>query len=130
VRFNRWVLSAVALTGLSTGLFVASAEEFFQRDGALDGTEALAPPFVPLPLLAALFVSREFSIGLRRHRLALRITGQTLDLVAVRKMAVVAYLIFFIRYLESTLEGPVPSVDAWQWRLLRASLHQRSISYR
>ena len=70
VRINRWVFLAAVLTGLFTGLFVASAEEFFSRDGTLSGAEALAT-FVPLPLLAALLVS----IGLRRRRLALRMTG-------------------------------------------------------
>ena len=69
MRFNRWVFLAVVLTGLFTGLFVASAEEFFSRDGVLGGAEALAT-FVPLPLLAALLVS----IGLRRRRLARRMT--------------------------------------------------------
>ena len=58
------------LTGLFTGLFVALAEEFFSRDGIFGGAEALTT-FVPLPLLAALLVS----IGLRRRRLALRMTG-------------------------------------------------------
>ena len=70
VRFNRWVFLAVVLTGLFTGLFVALAEEFFSRDGVFGGAEALAT-FVPLPLVAALLVS----IGLRRRRLAGRMTG-------------------------------------------------------
>ena len=70
MRINRWVFLAAVLTGLFTGLFVALAEEFFSRDGVFGGAEALAT-FVPLPLLAALLVS----IGLRRHRLALRMTG-------------------------------------------------------
>ena len=58
------------LTGLFTGLFVALAEELFSRDGVFGGAEALVT-FVPLPLLTALLVS----IGLRRRRLALRMTG-------------------------------------------------------
>ena len=74
VRISREIISAAVLTGLLTGLFVASAEEFFPRDGVFGGAEALAT-FVPLPLLAALLVS----IGLRRRRLT-------------RRMAAVAYL--------------------------------------
>ena len=70
MRINRRVFLAAVLTGLCTGLFVALAEEFFSRDGVFGGAEALAT-FVPLPLLAALFVS----IGLRRRRLARRMTG-------------------------------------------------------
>ena len=70
MRINRWIFLAAVLTGLFTGLFVALAEEFFSRDGTFSGAEALAT-FVPLPLLAALLVS----IGLRRRRLALRMTG-------------------------------------------------------
>ena len=70
MRISGRILLAAILTGLFTGLFVASAAEFFSRDGVLGGTEALAT-FVPLPLLAALLVS----IGLRRRRLALRMTG-------------------------------------------------------
>ena len=100
---------AAVLTGLFTGLFVASAEEFFSRDGVLGGAEALAT-FVPLPLLAALLVS----IGLRRHRLALRITGRTLDLIAVRRMAVVAYLTLFIPLLSIGFAG---DNDVRQWML-------------
>ena len=74
VRVSREIISAAVLTGLLTGLFVASAEEFFSRDGVFGGAEALAT-FVPLPLLAALLVS----IGLRRRLLT-------------RRMAAVAYL--------------------------------------
>ena len=74
VRISREIISAAVLTGLLTGLFVASAEEFFSRDGVFGGAEALAT-FVPLPLLAALLVS----IGLRRRFLT-------------RRMAAVAYL--------------------------------------
>ena len=70
MRINRWVFLAAVLTGLFTGLFVALAEGFFSRDEVFGGAEALAT-FVPLPLLAALLVS----IGLRRRRLALRLTG-------------------------------------------------------
>ena len=70
MRISGRIFLAAILTGLFTGLFVASAEEFFSRDGVLGGAEALAT-FVPLPLLAALLVS----IGLRRRRLALRMTG-------------------------------------------------------
>ena len=70
MRINRRIFLAAVLTGLITGLFVALAEELFSRDGVFGGAEALAP-FVPLPLLAALLVS----IGLRRRRLALRMTG-------------------------------------------------------
>ena len=74
MRISREIISAAVLTGLLTGLFVASAEEFFSRDGVFGGAEALAT-FVPLPLLAALLVS----IGLRRRLLT-------------RRMAAVAYL--------------------------------------
>ena len=74
VRISREIISAAVLTGLLTGLFVASAEELFSRDGVFGGAEALAT-FVPLPLLAALLVS----IGLRRRLLT-------------RRMAAVAYL--------------------------------------
>jgi len=70
MRISRWIISAAVLTGLSTGLFVALAEEFFSRDGVFSGAEALAT-FVPLPLLAALLVS----IGLRRRRLTRRMTA-------------------------------------------------------
>lgn len=67
----RWrIVLAAVLTGLSTGLFVASAEEFFSRDGVFGGAEALVT-FGPLPLLAALLVS----IGLRRRRLTRRMTA-------------------------------------------------------
>ena len=104
---------AVVLTGLFTGLFVGSSAWFFQRDGALDGIEALAT-FVPLPLFAALLVSNGVSIGLRRHRLALRITGRTLDLIAVRRMAVVAYLTLFIPLLSIGFAG---DNDVRQWML-------------
>ena len=104
VRFNPWVFLAVVLTGLFTGLFVGSSAWFFQRDGELDGIEALAT-FVPLPLFAALLVSNGVSIGLRRHRLALRMTGRTLDLIAVRRMAVVAYLTLFIPLLGIGIGG-------------------------
>ena len=100
MRINRRVFLAAVLTGLCTGLFVALAEEFFSRDGTLSGAEALAT-FVPLPLLAALLVS----IGLRRRRLALRMTGRTLDLIAVRRMAVVAYLTLFIPLLGFGIGG-------------------------
>ena len=64
------MILAAVLTGLFTGLFVSSAEEFFSRDATFSGTEALAT-FVSLPLLAALLVS----IGLRRRHLAKRLTG-------------------------------------------------------
>ena len=74
VRISWRIVLTAVLTGLSTGLFVASAEEFFSRDGAFGGAEALVT-FVPLPLLAALLVS----MGLRRRRLT-------------RRMAAVAYL--------------------------------------
>ncbi len=70
MRINRWICLAAVLTGLFTGLFVASAEEFFSRDGVFGGSEALLT-FVPFPLFAALFVS----IGLRRRRLLKRMTG-------------------------------------------------------
>ena len=70
VRISRRIISAAVLTGLSTGLFVASAEQFFSRDGVFSGAEALAT-FVPLPLVAALLVS----IGLRRRHLVRRLTG-------------------------------------------------------
>jgi len=70
VRISGRILLAAILTGLFTGLFVALAEEFFSRDGVFRGAEALAT-FVPLPLLAALLAS----IGLRRRRLARRMTG-------------------------------------------------------
>ena len=70
MRISGRILLAAILTGLFTGLFVALAEEFFSRDGVFRGAEALAT-FVPLPLLAALLVS----IGLRRRRLARRMTG-------------------------------------------------------
>jgi len=70
VRISGRIFLAAIPTGLSTGLFVALAEEFFSRDGTLSGTEALAT-FVPLPLLAALLVS----IVLRRRHLARRMTG-------------------------------------------------------
>ena len=70
MRISGRILLAAILTGLFTGLFVASAEEFFSRDGTLSGTEALTT-FVPLPLLAALLVS----IGLRRRRFIRRMTG-------------------------------------------------------
>jgi hypothetical protein len=70
VRISGRIFLAAIPTGLFTGLFVASAEEFFSRDGTLSGTEALAT-FVPLPLLAALLVS----IVLRRRHLARRMTG-------------------------------------------------------
>ena len=87
VRISRRIISAAVLTGLSTGLFVASAEQFFSRDGVFSGAEALAT-FVPLPLLAALLVS----IGLRRRRLALR-------------MAAVAYLTLAIPLIGIGLGG-------------------------
>ena len=74
MRISREIISAAVLTGHLTGLFVASAEKLFSRDGVFGGAEALAT-FVPLPLLAALLVS----IGLRRRRLT-------------RRMAAVAYL--------------------------------------
>ena len=74
VRISRRIVLAAVLTGLSTGLFVASAEEFFSRDGVFGGAEALVT-FVSLPLFAALLVS----VGLRRPRL-------------IRRMAAVAYL--------------------------------------
>ena len=61
------------MTGLGTGLFVASAEWFLQRDGTLDGLEALS--ILPLPLAAALLVA--FGCGERR------LTG---------RLAAVAYL--------------------------------------
>ena len=64
------MILAAGLTGLFTGLFVSSAEEFFSRDATFSGTEALAT-FVALPLLVALLVS----IGLRRRHLARRLTG-------------------------------------------------------
>ena len=70
MRISGRILLAAILTGLFTGLFVALAEEFFSRDEVFGGAEALAT-FVPLPLLAALLVS----IGLRRRRLARRMTG-------------------------------------------------------
>ena len=70
MRISGRIFLAAIPTGLFTGLFVALAEEFFSRDGTLSGAEALAT-FVPLPLLAALLVS----IGLRRRRLARRLTG-------------------------------------------------------
>lgn len=70
MRINRWIFLAAVLTGLFTGLFVASAEEFFSRDGVFGGAEALAT-FIPLPLLAAFLVP----IGLRRRRLTPRMTG-------------------------------------------------------
>ena len=108
MRINRWIFLAAVPTGLFTGLFVALAEEFFSRDGTLSGAEALAT-FVPLPLLAALLVS----IGLRRHRLALRMTGRTLDLIAVRRMAVVAYLTLFIPLFGIGMGG----ANVLQWML-------------
>ena len=70
MRISGRIFLTAILTGFFTGLFVASAEEFFSRDGVFGGVEALAT-FVPLPLLAALLVS----IGLRRPRLARRLTG-------------------------------------------------------
>ena len=70
MRISGRIFLAAISTGLSTGLFVALAEEFFSRDGTLSGPEALAT-FVSLPLLAALLVS----IGLRRRHLARRLTG-------------------------------------------------------
>ena len=70
VRISGRIFLAAIPTGLSTGLFVALAEEFFSRDGTLSGTEALAT-FIPLPLLAALLVC----IVLRRRHLARRMTG-------------------------------------------------------
>jgi len=70
VRIRWRIVLAAVLTGLSTGLFVASAEEFFSRDGVFGGAEALVT-FGPLPLLAALLVS----IGLRRRRLTRRMTA-------------------------------------------------------
>ena len=70
VRISGRILLAAILTGFFTGLFVALAEEFFSRDGVFGPAESLAT-FVPLPLLAALLVS----IGLRRRRIALRMTG-------------------------------------------------------
>ena len=104
MRISGRIFLAAIPTGLSTGLFVALAEEFFSRDGTLSGTEALAT-FVPLPLFAALLVSNGVSIGLRRPRLALRMTGRTLDLIAVRRMAVVAYLTLFIPLLGIGMGG-------------------------
>ena len=70
MRISGRIFLAAIPTGLSTGLFVALAEEFFSRDGTLSGLEALAT-FVPLPLLAALLVS----IVLRQRHLARRMTG-------------------------------------------------------
>ena len=87
VRISREIISAAVLTGLLTGLFVASAEEFFSRDGVFGGAEALAT-FVPLPLLAALLVP----IGLRRRRLT-------------RRMAAVAYLTLAIPLLGIGMGG-------------------------
>ncbi len=70
VRISRRIISAAALTGVFTGLFVASAEEFFSRDGIFGGAEALAT-FLPLPFFAALLVS----FGLSRRCLARRMTA-------------------------------------------------------
>ena len=70
MRISGRIFLAAISTGLSTGLFIALAEEFFSRDGTLSGTEALVT-FIPLPLLAALLVS----IVLRRRHLARRMTG-------------------------------------------------------
>ena len=55
VRISRRIILAAVLTGFATGLLIASAEEFFSRDGVFGGAEALAT-FVPLPLLAAFLV--------------------------------------------------------------------------
>jgi len=70
VRISSRILLAAVLTGLFTGLFVSSAEEFFSRDGTLGGIEALAT-FIPFPLLAALLVSA----GLRQRRITRRMVG-------------------------------------------------------
>ena len=70
MRISSQILLASILTGLFTGLFVSSAEEFFSRDGTLGGIEALVT-FTPFPLLAALLVS----IGLRQRRIMRRMVG-------------------------------------------------------
>ena len=70
MRISGRILLAAILTGLFTGLFVSSSEEFFSRDGTLGGVEVLAT-FIPFPLLAALFVS----IGLRQRRITRRMVG-------------------------------------------------------
>jgi len=70
MRISGRIFSAAIFTGLFTGLFVASAEELFSRDGTLGGIEALAA-FIPSPLLAAFLVS----IGLRQRRIGRRMVG-------------------------------------------------------
>lgn len=70
MRISGRILLAAVLTGFFTGLFVASAEELFSRDGVLGPVEAVAT-FVPLPLLAAFLVS----IGLRRRHFVRRMIG-------------------------------------------------------
>ena len=87
MRINGRIFSAAILTGLFTGLFVASAEELFSRDGTLGGIEALVT-FIPLPLLAALFVS----IGLRQRRIT-------------RRMVSVAYLTLLLPLLGIGMGG-------------------------
>ncbi len=87
MRISGRIFLAAVLTGLFTGLFVSSAEEFFSRDGTLGGTEALAT-FIPFPLLAALFVS----IGLRQRHI-------------IRRMVGVAYLTLIIPLLGIGMGG-------------------------
>ena len=87
MRISGRIFLAAVLTGLFTGLFVSSAEEFFSRDGMLGGIEALAT-FIPFPLLAALFVS----IGLRQRHF-------------IRKMVGVAYLTLIIPLLGIGMGG-------------------------
>ena len=53
-----------------TGLFVASAQELFSRDGELGGVEALFV-FIPTPIFAAFFVS----MGFRRSHINRRMIG-------------------------------------------------------
>lgn len=70
MRVSSRIFLAAILTGLVTGLFVASVEELFSRDGELGGVEALVA-FIPTPILAAVFVS----IGLRQRHINLRMIG-------------------------------------------------------
>ena len=70
IRISEGLFLAAVLTGLLTGLFVASAQELFSRDGELGGVEALFV-FIPMPIFAAFFVS----MGFRRRHINRRMIG-------------------------------------------------------
>ena len=109
MRISGRIFLAAIPTGIFTGLFVALAEEFFSRDGTLSGAEALAT-FVPLPLLAVLLVS----IGLRRPRLARRLTGVAFLTLAIPLLGIG---IGGANVLQQTLGG---AIGGGFWGLLFA----------